>query len=343
MRLGVIVGDGESWRFFEEIYADWVSHYDVDSFRVRRPPFPIFYERVNRRLLQYDLDAFMKKQDVVFFEWASGLLAFASHLPKRCKVVVRLHRYEMFQWATKINWSFVDKVIFVSQAMRAKFASQFPNHQHKTVVIPVGITIEKFQMDRSGQSVGNIGTLCQISPRKRVYELILAFYDLSRNRNGLHLHIGGNTDPLYGDYNDALQQVVQKLNLRDKVTFYGDISKPWKWYRNIDVFVSNSYSEGLQVALMEAMASGCYCLAHHWDGAEELLPNEYLFFTDSEFQEKISRYLQASSAMQNQDRETMRRIACDKLDKRFIQKQIRIVIEGVNGDQVNRKISTQEN
>ena len=327
MRLGIIVGEQDPWRFFQDVYDDLLSHYDVNLFRVRHPRLPIFHDRVNRRLLQHDLDTFMKKQDVVFFEWASGLLTVASHLPKRCKIVVRVHRYEMFQWVSKVNWAFVDRVVLVSQAMRDKFVARFPEHQRKTVVIPVGIAIEKFQTDRNGQSIGNIGTLCDISPRKRVYQLILAFYELSQKKNGLRLHVGGGTDPAYPDYSDALQQVVQKLNLQDKVTFYGDISKPWEWYRNIDVFVSNSYSEGLQVALMEAMATGCYCISHHWDGVEELLPEEYLFYTDSELREKILHYLEAPKVDQYKHREKMRRIACEKADSRLIRDQIRRVIE----------------
>lgn len=327
LRLGVIVGERDPWRFFEDVYADFISHYRVDLFRVRRVRAPLFYARLNWRLLLHDLDAFMKQHDVVFFEWASELLVTASHLPKRCRIVVRVHRYEMFQWISKINWAVVDRVIFVSQAMQKKFVAQFPEHQHKTVVIPVGISTDQFQTNHSERSGRNIGTLCYISPRKRVYELILAFYELSQKKTGLHLHIGGGTDPNYADYNDALQRLVQKLQLQDKVTLYGEVTKSAEWYRQIDVFVSNSYSEGLQVALMEAMASGCYCVSHHWDGVEELLPNEHLFFTDSELQEKILRYLELPPAIQAQYQEKMRQIACEKIDYRLTQNQIRRVIE----------------
>ena len=329
MRLGVVVGEQDPWRFLQDVYDDLVSHYEVNLFCVRHPRLPIFYERVNRGLLQHDLDAFMKKQDIVFFEWASGLLAFASHLPKRCPVVVRLHRYEMFQWIPKINWTFVDKVIFVSQAMRAKFVARFPEHQHKTVVIPVGIAIEKFRTDRTGQSVGNIGTLCYISPRKRVYELILAFYELSQKKSGLRLHIGGGTDPEYGDYNDALQQIVQKLNLQDKVTFCGEITKPSDFYHNIDIFVSNSYSEGMQVALMEAMASRCYCLSHFWAGAEELLPLKNLYSTESELQEKIIEFYDLPDHAKLDCQNQLRSLAGERFDMAQTTVQIRKVIEEV--------------
>jgi glycosyltransferase involved in cell wall biosynthesis len=327
LRLGVIVGERDPWRFFQDVYADLISRYRVDLFRVRHVRSPIFPERLNWRLLLHDLNSFMKCHDVVFFEWASELLVTASRLPKRCQIVVRVHRYEMFQWVSEIDWAVVDKVIFVSYAMQKRFVAQFPEHQHKTVVIPVGISTDQFRTNHAERSGRNIGTLCNISPRKRVYELILVFYELNQKKTGLHLHIGGGTEPVYADYNDAVQRLVRELGLQDKVTFYGEVTKPAEWYRPIDVFVSNSYSEGLQVALMEAMASGCYCVSHHWDGVEELLPNEYLFYTDSELQEKILSYLELSPALRAQHQERLRQIACEKIDYQVTQNQIRHLIE----------------
>jgi len=118
--------------------------------------------------------------------------------------------------------------------------------------------------------------------QEEVYELILDFYELNRLNNGFTLHIGGGVRARFKDYYEALHRLVSKLNLNDKVLFYGHISDPQNWYHKIDILISNSYSEGLQVTPMEAIASGCYCLSHYWDGAEELLPEENLFFTSRE-------------------------------------------------------------
>jgi glycosyltransferase involved in cell wall biosynthesis len=93
--------------------------------------------------------------------------------------------------------------------------------------------------------------------------------------------------------------MVERLDLQEKVTFYGNVTDTWNWYQNIDIYVSNSYSEGLQVSPMEAMASGCYTLAHHWSGADELLPEENLYISGQELNHKILTY----SAMSNADRE----------------------------------------
>jgi glycosyltransferase involved in cell wall biosynthesis len=324
MQLGVVIA-GDPWLFFEEIYEDLRSRYSVSLFEHRRFNIPIFYTRINRYLFHHGLETFLANQDVVFFEWASELLIAATRLPKKAKIVTRLHRYEMFEWASKVNWANVDRVILVSHAMQKKFSERFPDHAHKSVVIHESVSTEKFQ-PVSKPFNGDIGTLCFLSPRKRVYELVLAFAELVQKRDGLRLHIGGSSNK-YGDYTDALYSLVQKLELNDKVIFHGGVSEPWKWYPNIDIFVSNSYSEGLQVAPMEAMASARYCLSHHWDGAEELLPVEHLFLTNAEMHAKILAYCDLPEPEKRCEQEKMRSIAIEKFDIGRIKSQIRDVIE----------------
>lgn len=326
MQLGIVVSE-DTQRFFDEIHQDLASHYAINTFKPRQIAAPVFKTRINRRLFYHDLDTFLSKQDVVFFEWASDLLVEATHLPHRTPIITRLHRYEMFQWSSQINWNHVDKVILVSHAMQEKFSARFPEHAHKTAVVHEGVNIHKFQpIDKPYRR--DIGTLCFLSPRKRVYELILAFAELEQKEPGFHLHIGGDSSQ-FGDYIDALPNLVKKLGLQDRVKFYGAIHDAWNWYKNIDIFVSNSYSEGLQVAPMEAMASSRYCLSHHWDGAEELLPEENLFLTNPQFHEKVLAFDQLAATDQLRQQERMRALACQNFDMELIKSQIRSIVEEV--------------
>ena len=270
----------------------------------------------------------MQNNDVVFFEWASGLLAGATSMPKTCGIVTCLHRYEMYEWVDKINWNNVDRIVLVSEAKRQEFNDRFPEQSSKTAVAFPSISLQKFKPMEKNFS-GNIGILCNLTPRKRVYELILVFYELSQNREDLHLHIAGGSDPAHLDYYKALLDLVFRLGLSDKVTFYGHVNDTSSWYNQIDIFISNSYSEGLQVALMEAMASGCYCLSHHWVGVDEILPVEYLFFTDNELQKKILGYCAIPEEERLKHKMFMREIACEKLDIELTKSQIRKIIEEV--------------
>ena len=326
IRLGI--ANQETWGFFNEIFQSLQKHYAVDVFVGREWKLPIFHSRVNRALFRYDLQKFLNNHDVVFFEWASELLIAATNLPKVCGIVTRLHRYEMYQWVDKIKWGNVDKIILVSHAKKQEFIEKYPDQADKIIVNGPSTSLDKFTPGSKSFN-GDIGILCHLTPRKRVYDLILTFYELLQINNKLHLHIAGGPDPAFADYSFALQQIVKDLGLTDNVTFYGNVAEPWDWYHKIDIFVSNSYSEGLQVAPMEAMASGCYCLSHRWYGADELMPSEYLFYTPEELKEKVLRYCALSEDEKMEQKKFMRTHAQMNFDIHQTIKKIQQVIDEV--------------
>ena len=135
--------------------------------------------------------------------------------------------------------------------------------------------------------------------------------------------------PIIGDYYFALQQIVTDLDLSDKVTFYGNVTETWDWYHKIDIFISNSYSEGLQVAPMEAMASGCYCLSHRWFGADELMPSENLYYTNKELKDKVLRYCELPDEEKNEQKKLMRNHAQENFDINQTIRKIHQVIDEV--------------
>jgi glycosyltransferase involved in cell wall biosynthesis len=148
-------------------------------------------------------------------------------------------------------------------------------------------------------------------------------------RDDLHLHIGGGAEQIFEDYQYALHSIVSDLGIEEKITFYGNVDDTSSWYHLIDIFISNSYSEGLQVAPMEAMSSGCYCLAHHWSGADELLPQEYLYYTGTELREKILNYCEMSDAEKLEQKRRMRLLAQENFDINQTIKQIVSAIDEV--------------
>jgi glycosyltransferase involved in cell wall biosynthesis len=325
-RLGIAIQ--ETWNFFEDIYNDLSKNFQTSLFIRRTWPVPVFRSKINHYLYDHDLRQFLKSNDVVLFEWASELLAKATHMPKACGIVTRLHRYEMYEWVNRIEWKAVDKIIVVSQAKKREFITRFPWCEDKVVVCGVGVSLDKF-FPKQRVFNGDIGILCNLIPRKRVYELILSFYELNKIRKDLHLHIGGGMDPANEDYYYALMYLVKELDLSSRVSFCGNVTDTRNWFQNIDVFISNSYSEGLQVAPMEAMASGCYCLSHHWDGSDELLPPENLYFTNSELRQKILHYCDFTVEEKELQRSKMREIACAKFDNNQTKIQIRQVLTEV--------------
>lgn len=324
LRVGVAIE--ETWDFFREIYAELDYHYTTRLFERRQLRSGPMHSRINRWLFQRDMGNFLAANDVVFFEWASELLVAASRLPKRAAIVTRLHRYELYKWADLVNWDAVDRILLVSKAKQALFNERFPEQAGKTVVSSPSTPLDKFVHKRRNFA-GNLGILCHLTPRKRVYELILAFSELLTVEPGLHLHIGGGPHPAYGDYAEALHYLVKQLRLEEKVTFYGTVAAASEWYPQIDIFISNSFSEGLQVAPMEAMACGCYTLSHHWDGADELLPASHLYWTDRQLQDKVLAFCGLSEAARQMQADAMRQWACDHFDIRQTIADVRRVVE----------------
>ena len=162
MRLGVAIE--ETWDFFHEVYAELSATHQTTLYS-RRPVIqvPLLEARLNRHLFRRDLSQFLAGHDVVFFEWASELLAAASHLPKACGVVTRLHRYELYQWASRVNWDAVDRLILVSQAKLREFGAAFPEQRHKAVVIPEAVSLNRF-LPTAKPYRGDIGVLCHMKP-----------------------------------------------------------------------------------------------------------------------------------------------------------------------------------
>jgi glycosyltransferase involved in cell wall biosynthesis len=335
MRIGIAIE--ETWAFFKEIYEDLQQHHQVSLYERKTSSLPVFNTKLNRYLFDQGLQNFLRDNEVVFFEWASELLAAATHLPKTCAIVARLHRYEMYRWVDKINWDVVDRIIVVTDAKKNEFIEKFPEQMAKVVVIPEAVSLERFQPFEK-TTRGDIGTLCNLIPRKRVYELILAFYELLKVNPNLHLHIAGPEHDFYREYASALYSLVRRLDLVEQVTFYGRVAEPEIWYRNLDIFVSNSYSEGLQVALLEAMACGIFSLSHAWEGADELLPADHLFYSEKEFVDRINHYLEKSPNEQSLIKNQMIALVAGKSDIQNTVNRIRTVLEefGAPGERSNQ-------
>ena len=328
MKIGICMPSDDPEIFFKEIVGYLSLQHQLEYFKHNSLETPFLKERIYRYLSRRNLDHFLSENDVVFFEWASQLLVEATRLPKKCGIVTRLHRYEMYHWANQINWQIVDRIILVSRAKEKEFLSRFPSEVNKTRVIPEAISLQKFKPSQKQYS-GDIGILCDLIPRKRIYDLLLAFYELNKISNNFRLHIAGGPNPAHMDYFHSIEDIVQRLKLENKVTFYGGITNPWDWYSNIDIFISNSYSEGLQVAPMEAMASGCYVLSHYWDGADELLPFDQLYFSSQELISKILDYSSLSDSVKSNKKALMQSIVKDNFDVEQIQVKINDVITEV--------------
>jgi glycosyltransferase involved in cell wall biosynthesis len=324
-KLGVFVGE-DNWTFFHDIYASLNAQYQIEIFKQQTVNTPLLHGRLNRWMYQNRIQSIRKNSDACFFEWASDLLAAASHMPRHGKIITRLHSFELYEWASKINWDAVDTIIVLSHFMANQFSEQFPEQRKKVSIVNNGVSLEKFSPAGRREFTFTMGMLGSIVPIKRVYEAILTVSKLVKRGYPACLHLAGAPE---GDYRYAVavHQLVEKLALKDHVFFDGFVSDTPAWLHQIDIFVSNSFWEGQQTALIEALASGCYCLAHCWAGSEEMLPGSNLYITEDELVEKIIEYSLMPPAEKKVAQMGMRAIAVEKFDIENTKREIIQVIE----------------
>ncbi len=329
-RVGLVIEGMDalgSDSFFRPIERELCKRHRVARFQPRFAYAPLVGGRLNKLLLRLQLAHFLRSHDIVFFEWAGPLLVRASNNPRDCRIVTRLHSIEVCHTAHLVNWTNVDEVIVVSGHMRQRLLEATVAPPASIHVIHNGVDLARFRPALRGFD-SRIGMVCRVSPLKRVYEAVLTLATLRSQGHAFSLHVAG---PLGKERNPryalALRELVAKLGLADCVTFYGQEDNIPAWLERIDVFLSNSYWEGLSLALLEAMASGCYCLAHCYGGAEEVLPPQNIYATDADLQARLLCYATLGETEKQQAQLGMRRIAEEKFDQRRMVRETVEVVE----------------
>jgi glycosyltransferase involved in cell wall biosynthesis/SAM-dependent methyltransferase len=308
LRIGVAIDDANDW-FIAEILADLRLRHTVETFKP--PTGRGLRDRRDRRAF----DRLAARSDVLLFEWAGPILVDASRRGPRRPTVTRLQSYELYEWAPKVEWDAVDRVILVSRAMQRRFADRFPSAADRSVVVANGVNLERFQPPRRRDYARRIGMMCALVPIKRVYEMVLTVHRLRARGLDFRLSLAGPPGPGHEyRYAVAIEHAVRELGLSDVVDLRGRVEDTPAWYRDIDVFVSNSYWEGAPVSLMEAAASGCFSLSHSWAGADEMLPADQIFTSEDELVAKLLAYDEASETSRLAQQQTMRAHAVQAFD-----------------------------
>lgn len=105
-----------------------------------------------------------------------------------------------------------------------------------------------------------IGTVGRLHPVKNYGLLMSAFARLVREVKDEKLPVGGIIPHLMfvgdGPERGFLEQRSQDLGISDRVIFTGEQSKTYRYYPLFDCFVLSSHTEGLSIALLEALSFG---------------------------------------------------------------------------------------
>lgn len=209
---------------------------------------------------------------------------------KNVKVIYTAHGFHFYKGAPLQNWVIfypIEKVLSYwtdvlltinkEDYMRAK--KHF--HPKKLVYIPgVGVDMKKFDKTLVGKEVNRkeftdflnipndaflLFSVGELNKNKNHSTVIRALKNLDHN---VHYLIAG-----IGELESELIHLASELGLEDRVHLLGYRNDIADILKLVDVFLLPSIREGLNVSLMEAMASGLPCICSDIRGNNDLIIN----------------------------------------------------------------------
>jgi glycosyltransferase involved in cell wall biosynthesis len=174
----------------------------------------------------------------------------------------------------KMDWIYlgtmpwVDGVVMISEVTR-----QFLIHHRgvpatKSHVILNGGRLEIFlnQPAHPGSAAPRVrfGMAARLTAAKDHKNLLRAFASVAEAVPEAELQIAGD-----GELRAELEAFTRELNLSGRVSFLGGLPHTAQFLSQLDIFVLSSLSEGLPLAILEAMAAGLPIVATRAGGVEE--------------------------------------------------------------------------
>lgn len=159
----------------------------------------------------------------------------------------------------KLTLSRASEVLAVSAQSRADLLGMYDLDPDSVEVIGNGVDYGRFSVPRDASDPAyakRVLVVSRLEPRKNVREAIEAVAELPRGT--CHLEIAGD-----GSQRSALIEVAKSLGMEDIVHFLGRVDEASlpEVYARSAVFLTTSNSEGFGLSLLEAMSSGCACVA----------------------------------------------------------------------------------
>jgi len=166
----------------------------------------------------------------------------------------------------------VDAVVMISEVTRRFLVEHRGVPEAKSHVILNGGRLEVFfnQPAHPGSAAPRIrfGIAARLTAAKDHMNLLRAFSIVAKAIPDADLQIAGD-----GELRGELEEFAQKLNLGSRVTFLGGLPHTAAFLSQLDIFVLSSLSEGLPLAILEAMAAGLPIVATRAGGVEEAAIN----------------------------------------------------------------------
>jgi len=168
-----------------------------------------------------------------------------------------------------------DAVVCVSRHEMALVLERFRIDRRKITVIPNGIDPREFEkIARNSKDPRVVLYVGRLEEYKGIDHLIEV---LPRLHDDMRLEVVGT-----GPHASALAQLAEKVRVKDRVRFYGDLPREQllRKYAQAGVFVSLSRHEAFGIGVAEALAAGTACIVANTSALQEWIDNKNCFGID---------------------------------------------------------------
>ena len=237
-----------------------------------------------------DMYELMKWSDISWFEWCTDLAMNASKMPKVCRNIIRLHRYEAYLDCPKeVNWENVDVLITVGNRCVNEILSQkVPDIASRTNIVEIanGVDLGKFGFieRHCGPNIAFVGDLRLV---KNPMFALQCMHRLHSIDGGHKMFIAGRVPPVDAFVEQYLRHMIGALGLQDVVFFDGWQEDINLWLADKHYIASMSVIESQGMGVLEAMACGLKPIVHNFPGAARILTPEFLFNSAEDFCRQI--------------------------------------------------------
>lgn len=226
----------------------------------------------------------MRWSDISWFEWATNLAQLGSTMPKVCRTIVRLHRYEAYSdYMKQIRWDNIDLLLTVGNSFVIEALQHWvPDIRGRVRIasIPNGVDVERIQFvpRKPGKKLAFIASARLVKNPAMMLQCMARLVQLDPDYK---LYIAGDTTELLAEQYTNYQ--IRELGLSNSVFFDGWQKDIPGWLADKHYLLVTSFIESQGMGCLEAMASGIRPMIHNFPGAKEIYDSHYLFNTPDQF------------------------------------------------------------
>lgn len=205
------------------------------------------------------------------------LAIFKNFIPKTTKliawetsIVSINHKHasypKMYHFLLKIFYKKLPLVICQSNYMQQDLIEHYGFTSNQLPVIYTGISKPLFEINTSKNRIPIFLTVARLSPEKGIDKIIEALLLLDFEFK--YIIIGDGVE------REKLERQVDEHQLKNKVVLMGQLTNPYKYIQQANLFLMASKYEGLPTTLIEATAFGIPVIAYNTPGGiSEIIQN----------------------------------------------------------------------